>query len=470
MLDSIRCAAISLAALCALGTASSVDAAIDLVGATDATFQWSHASGPEPIDSYLVFVSRNGAAFDTVAQIITPAPSATIAGSPGDSIAIRVQALDLQGSFGPLSIASEIVNFLAAAPAPPPAPLPGATTEIAPPTPTTGTISRPPSPSTLPDPAPLPDTSSPPLEPPVDPGTRVAFDFDADARSELLLRDENNGALVALTTDGQRVTGGALIENLSVDDWRVVGAGDFDANGTSDLVVRDASGAIGVSFSNGMGDSRLVTLGAAAPPWEFAATGDFDGDGRADVLWRRSDNGALSIWHMDAELVLATTSLSGPTDEWDLIGSGDIDGDGTDDILWRSSTGGSVSAWRIQDGDFYAEATIGYQSTGRWDFVGSEDVDGNGKDDLVWQQIGDSRVNLVMMDGFTKMAESQIQLRSDSERIAMLGDYDGDGTYDLLTRDPVTGRLTIYLVESARIRSHSVIGETSTRQTAVGVR
>ena len=52
----------------------------------------------------------------------------------------------------------------------------------------------------------------------------------------------------------------------------------------------------------------------------------------------------------------------------------------------------------------------------------------------------------------------------------MLGDFDGDETYDLLTHDSSTGQIDIHLIEAAQIRSSSTIGETSAEQTVVGVR
>ena len=70
MIHSIRSAGLSLAALLALGVGAPAHAAIDLVGATNVTFQWTSPTGPDPIDSYLVFVSRNGSTFGTTAQLI----------------------------------------------------------------------------------------------------------------------------------------------------------------------------------------------------------------------------------------------------------------------------------------------------------------------------------------------------------------------------------------------------------------
>ena len=73
-------------ALLALGlaTAAPAEAAVDLIGATDVTFEWTDAVGPAPVDSYLVFVSRNGAAYASVADLLVATTSATLLGSPGD--------------------------------------------------------------------------------------------------------------------------------------------------------------------------------------------------------------------------------------------------------------------------------------------------------------------------------------------------------------------------------------------------
>jgi hypothetical protein len=87
------------------------------------------------------------------------------------------------------------------------------------------------------------------------------------------------------------------------------------------------------------------TIGHVGREWHVVGLGDFNGDGRSDILWQ-NDNGSLLTFHMNgAHIDSAQAPLSLPAD-WHIYGIGDFGGDGKSDILWRNDNG-TVEAWEM---------------------------------------------------------------------------------------------------------------------------
>jgi len=97
--------------------------AIDLPGSTAATFRWEAASGP--VSGYHVFVSRNGQGFPPAPEQQVSGREATVTGTLGESVRVRVRAFSAGGRVGPVSSASQVVRFVSAGSAAPLAVSPG---------------------------------------------------------------------------------------------------------------------------------------------------------------------------------------------------------------------------------------------------------------------------------------------------------------------------------------------------------
>jgi len=92
-------------------------------------------------------------------------------------------------------------------------------------------------------------------------------------------------------------------------NWTVVGTGDFNGDGVSDILWRDTAGDLAIWLMNSTGQEASGTTYPQIPTtWSVAATGDFDGNGTSDILWLDT-SGNLGVWLMNGLAVSSQISL-----------------------------------------------------------------------------------------------------------------------------------------------------------------
>jgi FG-GAP-like repeat len=130
------------------------------------------------------------------------------------------------------------------------------------------------------------------------------FDGDSGNKSDLLYRAEGSdwGIKVALN-------GGAQAAPISFagPEWVVKGVGDFNNDGKSDVLWYDTdTGDIQFWPMDGANSINALSLGAmpASTGWTIVGLGDLDHDGYSDILWRHT-SGVFSAWLMNASGVKA---------------------------------------------------------------------------------------------------------------------------------------------------------------------
>ena len=143
-------------------------------------------------------------------------------------------------------------------------------------------------------------------------------------------------------------------------DWQLVGTGDFDNDGQTDLLWwNKANGNVGVWYMNA-GDpttlrSPAVIYQGVSLDWQLVGTGDFDNDRQTDLLWWNKTNGNVAVWYMNAGVPTTLRSpaviYQGVSLDWQLVGTGDFDNDGQTDLLWWNKANGNVAVWYMNAGD-----------------------------------------------------------------------------------------------------------------------
>jgi Ca2+-binding RTX toxin-like protein len=216
-------------------------------------------------------------------------------------------------------------------------------------------------------------------------------DFNGDGRTDILTRS-SSGTI----SDWVSATSGGFTDNtvnsfVSVDNsWHIAGIGDFNADGRSDILWRNDNGVMYdfLGTTNGgfvnNGNASYVAVDNA---WHVAGTGDFNGDGSDDILWR-NDNGVIFNFLGTASGGVVNNgdnSYVAVDNSWHIAGVGDFNGDGHADILWRNDSGVTF--------DFLGSANGGLANNGdnsyvavdpSWHVVSIGDFNGDGRADILW--------------------------------------------------------------------------------------
>jgi hypothetical protein len=96
------------------------------------------------------------------------------------------------------------------------------------------------------------------------------------------------------------------------------------------------------------------------------ATSDFSDRGRSDILWRNA-NGALADWSMNGATIANSQLLNAaPDPSWNLADIADFNGDGRSDILWRQNTTGTMAEWQMNGGSIVSSQSLQAAPDATW--------------------------------------------------------------------------------------------------------
>ncbi len=200
-------------------------------------------------------------------------------------------------------------------------------------------------------------TSSVALEPLPDLAWRVVGtgDFTNDGKTDIVWRHDASGQLAVWFMNGTVKEGGVLLPGIADTAWKVGGTGDFNHDGRADLLWRhDTSGALTAWLMNGttvVSDTPLNPSALSDTQWRIVGTGDFNRDGHTDILWRHETSAHLVVWYLQGTQLIDGDFLSepSPTDaQWQISAVVDIDGDDDADLLWRHGLSGQLVAWLME--------------------------------------------------------------------------------------------------------------------------
>jgi len=97
-----------------------------------------------------------------------------------------------------------------------------------------------------------------------------------------------------------------------------------------------------------MNGTTIASSGSPGTPtfdWSIAGVGDFDGNGTSDILWRNSTTGQVYIWFMNGTTTASSGSVGYVPSAWVIEGVGTTTGAGG-----PASCGGTARRSRCTSG------------------------------------------------------------------------------------------------------------------------
>jgi uncharacterized membrane protein len=280
--------------------------------------------------------------------------------------------------------------------------------------------------------------------------TMHTHDFSGEGKSDLLWQSPAGFGGLAFLASVWTMNGAQVVLSADIGTFpsnlAIIGQRDFNGDGYADILWRDSSGNLSISFMNGTQVSSTVAVGNVPNNWAVYGTGDLNGDGKGDLLWRDSATGAVSVWFMDGGNVLATTNLGLVPSNWMIVAD-----DNRGDILWQDSSG-NLAIWQINGTRIVSSAGLGNIPAGSgWSIAGIGDFNGDGFIDILWRNVTGavsiwfSNVNAAQNKLPYIAHTTSLGSVPMSFNIAQTGDYNGDGASDILWRDN-QGNLSIWFM------------------------
>jgi VCBS repeat-containing protein len=244
--------------------------------------------------------------------------------------------------------------------------------------------------------------------------------------------------------------------NQATETFTYTVSDETGATSTAEIMVTVIGG--NPPFGNG----PVELLGTIGPGYVSEGVGDFDGNGTIDLLWRNGKT--VELWTTEADGNITRTGLDDVGTEWSFETIGDVNGDGVEDVVFKNTTTGDVGAWIMRNGipsDWLSLGMLGAST----EIATTGDFDGDGNDD-VFLFNPDNREVEALGEGGELQA---VGLVNAPWELIGKGDFDGDGTQDLLFYNPVTRQMGAWKMNEGEVSEWFELGRVNEGWSFTGV-
>lgn len=258
--------------------------------------------------------------------------------------------------------------------------------------------------------------------------------------------------------------------------FEVSGSGDFFEDGYASAVVTNtANGFVGIwkePYLNDEQYNRVYKL--LSSDGAVAGTGDFNGDGYSDILlWNGSTQiGKVLLMNRD-RIIRQQTFQPGTSSNWSVASVADFAGDGFSDVLLRDTAGNleivyfnSSSQTTTED---FRVSQLGYSATASYaaaygqksgHFDTTWNIAGTGLfhtlgtlyAGILWVNPSTGQLGITNFMPFLKspLSGQIFAILPADTQIEAIGDFDGDGSKDLLLWNTSTSENTIWFMKTSK--------------------
>lgn len=231
---------------------------------------------------------------------------------------------------------------------------------------------------------------------------------------------------------------------------------DLDGDTNSDILWRNTvTGENMVWYmKNISGFSSSAPITGTDLKWQLSASADFNGDGRMDLLWHDPVTGVAAIWHMNGTTILNTANVMSTPSNWFIEGSGDFNGDRRPDLIIHDHSTGNTWLWLMNDNVRISAKVVAFNSDPvNWHVAAVGDFNGDGSFDLLWRHNPTGYNSILRMSGTTAVSVVNFPGASPEYDVGACADYNKDGVSDLWWRHRVNGGNSFWFISNFNIAS-----------------
>ncbi|MCW3100866.1 MAG: (Myosin heavy-chain) kinase [Chthonomonadaceae bacterium] len=240
------------------------------------------------------------------------------------------------------------------------------------------------------------------------------LDFNGDGFTDLLVQNSTTGAIAAWYMNGSAQVGSALFSHNPSVNYALVGVGDFAGDGTTALVLQNRSDDTIAFWYTGGVNNTVITGGDYVRPnpfpgWKVVGVGDFNGDGESDLVFQNRTTHQVVIWFMDGPVYQGGASLPYyPPAGWQVVGTGDFNGDGKSDLVFQNQTTGRIVVWYMDGITYIGGSVLSAVPGPGWKVVGVGDYNQDGSPDLLFQNRTTNQAAVWYLQGSTLQGSANL--------------------------------------------------------------
>lgn len=270
-----------------------------------------------------------------------------------------------------------------------------------------------------------------------------------------------------------------VINQVSADDATLMQAIGFvgvsnpsPPGGTvSDMVAEfTSSGALQIYDIGGNAVLASYPLGQASAGLQFVGFGDFDGKDGSDILLRNTSTGNFSVYDVSNNEITTTASLGQAGLELQVLGIGDFSGNANEsDMLLRDTNNGAIEYYDIQNNQVVGAGPFGNVGA-ELQVLGIGDFSGNtNESDMLMRDVNNGVIEYYDIQGNHVVGAGSLGGVGLEWQVLGIGDFSGNANEsDMLMRDVNNGAIEYYDIQHNQVVAAGTLGNIGTELQPVG--